>query len=87
VSRLLGRLVLLSVEGTMTVYSVIVAAALMLGSLAMILRPGQVWRFARGWRFANPEEIRLSDAYVAWLRLSGALGLVLGIGLLVSALR
>ena len=59
----------------------------LVGSSAVLAWPRQVWRFARGWRFANPEEVRLSDAYVAWLRLSGAVGVVLGIGLLVYAFR
>ena len=68
-------------------YYLLVGVILALGSSVMIAWPRQVWRFGRGWRFANPEEVRLSDAYVAWLRLSGAVGVVMGIGLLVYAYR
>ncbi len=71
----------------MSGYQLAIGVLLALGSLALLVWPRQVWRFARGWRFANPEEVRLSDAYVAWLRLSGAVGVALGIGLLVYALR
>jgi hypothetical protein len=71
----------------MTVYYLVVGSLLTLGSLAMIAWPRQVWLFTRGWRFANPEEVRLSAAHVAWTRLSGAVGVVLGIVLLVYAFR
>jgi hypothetical protein len=71
----------------MTGYQLAVGVLLALGSAAMIVWPRQVWRFARGWRFTNPEAVRLSDAYVAWLRLSGTVGVVLGIGLIVYAVR
>ena len=47
--------------------------------LAMSAWPRQVWRFGRGWRFSNPEEVHLSADYVTWLRLSGAVGVLLGI--------
>jgi hypothetical protein len=72
---------------TMTGYQLAVGVLLALGSAAIVVWPRQVWRFARGWRFTNPEAVRLSDAYVAWLRLSGAVGVVLGIGLIVYAVR
>ena len=71
----------------MTVYYLIIGALLTLGSMAMIAWPRQVWLFARGWRFANPEEVRLSGTYVTWLRLSGAVGVVLGLVLFVYAFR
>ena len=71
----------------MTGYQLAVGVLLALGSSAMLVWPRQVWRFGRGWRFANPKEVRVSAAYVAWLRLSGAVGVVMGIGLLVYAFR
>ncbi len=66
----------------MTGYQLAIGVLLVLGSAAMIVGPRQVWRFARDWRFTNPEAVQLSDAYVVWLRLSGAVGVVLGIGLI-----
>jgi len=66
---------------------VIIGALVILGSLAMIAWPRQVWLFSHGWRLASPAEGRLSDAHVAWSRLSGAVGVVIGIALLVYAFR
>ena len=68
-------------------YYLAVGAIMALVSSAMIAWPQQTWQFTRGWRFANPEAVRLSDSYVGWLRLSGAVGLVMGICFLVYAFR
>jgi len=71
----------------MTVYYLVIGVILTLGSLAMIAWPRQVWLFTRGWRIANPQEVRLTDAHVAWSRLSGAVGVIIGIVLLVYGFR
>ena len=71
----------------MTGYYLIIGALLTLGSVAMVAWPRQVWLLTRGWRFANPQEVRLSDAHVMWTRLSGAVGVIIGIVLLVNAFR
>ncbi len=71
----------------MTGYQLAVAVLLALGSAAMTVWPRQVWQFARGWRITNPVAVQLLDAYVLWLRLSGVVGVVLGIGLFVYAVR
>ena len=68
-------------------YFLILGTILILGSSAMIAWPRQVWRFARGWRFANPAEVQLSAGYVVWLRLSGVVGVVMGVVLLAYAFR
>jgi len=67
----------------LTVAGVLIA----LFSTALLASPRQVWRASYGWRYANPEGIRLSDTYVIWLRLSGAVGVALGTGLPTYALR
>jgi len=71
----------------MTVAYPIIGALLTLGSCAMIAWPRQAWHFGRGWRFSNPEQVQLSVAYVAWLRLSGAVGVVMGIALIVYGFK
>ena len=71
----------------MTGYYLIIGALLTLGSMAMIAWPRQVWLFARGWRFANPEDVRLSGSYLMWLRLSGAVGVAMGLVLIAYAFR
>jgi hypothetical protein len=71
----------------MSGYQVAAGALLSLGGAALVVWPRQVWRFGRGWRFADPDAVRVSPAYVAWLRLSGAVGVALGIGLVAYAAR
>jgi NhaP-type Na+/H+ and K+/H+ antiporter len=71
----------------MTGYYLIFGLILALGGLAMIACPRRVWLLTNGWRFADPGSIRLSDAHVAWTRLSGAVGVVLGVVVVVYAFR
>src|SRR5436305_1354300 len=53
-------------------YRLAVGVLLALCGSALIAWPRRVWRFTRGWRFADPEAVRLADAYLSWRRLSGA---------------
>ena len=71
----------------MTGYYLIFGVVLALAGLAMTAWPRRVWLATHGWRFADPGAVRLSDTYVAWLRFSGAAGVVMGIVLLAYAFR
>ena len=71
----------------MTVYYLIIGVILILGSVCMIAWPRAVWYATRGWRYANPEEVQLSDAHMTWTRISGAMGLVMGVALIIYAYR
>jgi hypothetical protein len=71
----------------MTGYHAIFGVLLVLMSAALLTLPRQVWGFTHNWRFADPGAVRLTEGYVLWLRLSGAVGVVLGIGLLTYAFR
>ena len=55
--------------------------------VALLARPRGVWRSSHGWHVADPGAVRLSAGYSAWLRVSGAVGLALGAGLILDALR
>jgi uncharacterized membrane protein HdeD (DUF308 family) len=68
-------------------YTLILGIILIFGCIAMIVSPREVWRFSSGWRFTHPDDVQLSAAYKAWLRLSGAVGLAMGIVLLVYSFR
>jgi hypothetical protein len=68
-------------------FVLLIGAAMALGSLAMVAWPRQVWRLGRGWRFADPGAVRLSGAYLAWLRFSGVVGAAMGIALIAYAIR
>ena len=68
-------------------FYLILGAILILGSLAQIAWPRQVFSFLRGSEFSNPEEVQLSAGYVVWLRLGGVVGVVMGIVLIVSCFR
>ena len=87
--KALGRTSRSPAKGTvaMTGHYFIIGALLTLGSMAMIAWLRQVWLFARGWRFANPEEVRLSGTCVMWLRLSGAVGVVMRLALAAYPFR
>ena len=71
----------------MTVYYLIIGFILILGSVCMIAWPRSAWYATRGWRYANPEEVQLSDAHMTWTRISGAVGLVMGVALIIYAYR
>lgn len=71
----------------MTGYYVTIGAVLILGGLAMTAWLRRVWLVTHGWRFADPGAVRLSDAYVGWLRFSRAVGVVMGTALLAYACR
>jgi NhaP-type Na+/H+ and K+/H+ antiporter len=68
-------------------YHLLFGFLLVFGSLALIAMPRQVWLITHGWRFANPQAVELSGAQVAWTRLSGAVGIVMGVGLIVYGLH
>jgi hypothetical protein len=65
----------------------VIGFAIILSSLAMIIWPRQIWLFTHGWRLANPEEARVSNAHMTWTRLSGAVGVVIGLVLIIYAFR
>ena len=71
----------------MTVYYLIIGVILILGSVCMIAWPRAVWSATRGWRYANPEDVRLSAAHMTWSCISGAAGLVMGVALIIYAFR
>src|SRR5262249_18548956 len=71
----------------MQAYYIVVGVLLVVGGLALTVCPRQVWLGARGWQFADPGQVRLSGAYLAWLRVSGAVGALLGLLLLAYAFR
>jgi hypothetical protein len=71
----------------LTVYYLMIGVILILGSACMIAWPRAVWYATRGWRYANPEEVRLSAAHMAWSRISGAVGVVMGVVLIIYTFR
>lgn len=71
----------------MTGYHAIIGVLLVLGSAALLVLPRQVWGATHNWRFTDPGAVRLTDGYVLWLRLSGAVGMIVGAGLLISVFR
>jgi hypothetical protein len=71
----------------MTLYYLIIGVILILGSVCMIAWPRAVWLATRGWRYANPEEVRLSVAHMTWTRFSGAVGIVMGVVLIIYTFR
>jgi uncharacterized membrane protein HdeD (DUF308 family) len=71
----------------MTIYYLIVGVILIIGSVCMIAWPRAVWLVTRGWRYANPEEVRLSAAHMTWTRFSGAVGIVMGVVLIIYTFR
>src|SRR5262249_52381142 len=71
----------------MQAYYIVVGVLLVVGGLALAVWPRQVWLATRGWQFADPGRVRLSGAYLAWLRVSGAVGALLGLLLLAYAFR
>jgi hypothetical protein len=71
----------------MPVYYLIIGAIMILGSVCMIALPRAVWYATRGWRYTNPEEVRLSAAHLTWTRISGAVGIVMGIVLILYSFR
>ncbi len=71
----------------MTVYYLFIGVLLILGSVCMIAWPQAVWRATRGWRYANPDEVRLSAAHMTWTRISGAVGVVMGVVLIFYTFR
>ena len=71
----------------MTAYYLIIGVILILGSVCMIASPRAVWYATRGWRYANPEEVQLSAAHMMWTRFSGAVGVVMGVVLIIYAFR
>jgi hypothetical protein len=74
-------------QTAMTVYYLIIGIILILGSACMIVWPRAVWFAARGWQYANPKEVQLSVAYMTWLRISGAVGVLMGLALIVYAFQ
>jgi NhaP-type Na+/H+ and K+/H+ antiporter len=71
----------------MTAYDLSIGMILILGSMCMIGWPRAVWYATRGWRYANPEQVQLSAAHLTWTRISGAVGVILGIALILYTFR
>ena len=71
----------------MNVYYLIIGLMLILGSVCMIAWPRAAWYATRGWRYENSEEVRLSAAHMTWTRFSGAVGVVMGVVLIIYAFR
>ncbi|GLZ09396.1 hypothetical protein Acsp03_68620 [Actinomadura sp. NBRC 104412] len=49
--------------------------------LLNVLFPRRMWGLFKSWRFKNPEVVEPSELVVWWYRISGALGMILLIGL------
>jgi hypothetical protein len=71
----------------MTIYYLIIGVILILGSVCMIAWPRAFWFATRGWRYANPEEVRLSAAHKTWMCISGAVAIVMGVFLIIYTFR
>ena len=69
----------------MTDYYLVIGVMLILFGACMVAWPRRVWYVTRGWRYENPKEVRLSAAHMTWSRISGAVGVVIGVVLVIRS--
>lgn len=68
--------------------SVLAGAVAILLGVVMLVWPRRVWYVTQGWlSYDNPQDVRLSDIYLAWNALQAVALILFGIVILVQASR